>query len=70
MTHKTETPTLAATSVGAESCSSGWLNALEYTSAAPEIHQVLQSRRLRHRFGLPRRRADLVASLAFGGQAQ
>lgn len=66
MTSKMKTPVLAGT--GAMECSAGRLNNCNHSQTGPEIHQILQMQRLRHRFGMPGHRARLVAFHAFGGR--
>ena len=66
MTRKMQTPVLAGT--GAEVCSSSNMNTPYYSEYRPEIHRSLQAARLRQRFGMPQVRADLIASMAFGGR--
>ncbi len=67
MTRKLKNPVLAGT--GSDVIFSGQLNASDYSHNAPKVYRAVQAARLRHRYGMPMVRADLVASLAFGGRA-
>ena len=66
MTQILKNPVLAGT--GSEVVFSGQLSASDYSHNAPKVHRAVQAARLRHRFGMPQVRADLIACLAFGGR--
>lgn len=63
MTHQTKNPVLAGT--GSVECSARRRNISDHTPLRENVQHEVQATRLRSRFGMPRIRADLIASHAF-----